>query len=175
MSFDGLPEVQDRHRLTIAGQGSSNRVMHTIRRFDEAGFRYGLRVTVTADHSDAAGLSRIHLFAFSASTHPSRAVVPDRTLGKRAIVGNRRLHNGIPRRSSASPALQSRDLLLRSTTRYSHESLLRASHKIHSPSLLMVMSQPVTKSSLSKTSGPKASSTVNRAPRVKVTDSICPC
>jgi uncharacterized protein len=49
LSLDGLPAVHDRHRLTIAGQGSSERVMHTVRRFDEAGFRYGLRVTVTAD------------------------------------------------------------------------------------------------------------------------------
>jgi uncharacterized protein len=49
LSCDGLPEVHDRHRLTIAGQGSSERVMHTLRRFEDAGFRYGLRVTVTAE------------------------------------------------------------------------------------------------------------------------------
>src|SRR5690606_25066593 len=29
--------------------GSSGRVIHTLRRFDEAGFPYGIRVTVTAD------------------------------------------------------------------------------------------------------------------------------
>lgn len=49
ISFDGLPAVHDKHRLTIAGQGSSERVMHTIRRFDQADFPYGIRVTVTAD------------------------------------------------------------------------------------------------------------------------------
>lgn len=50
LSFDGLPEVHDAHRLTVAGQGSSAQVMHTIRRFDEAGFAYGLRLTVTREH-----------------------------------------------------------------------------------------------------------------------------
>ncbi|MBX3278399.1 MAG: radical SAM protein [Acidobacteria bacterium] len=49
ISFDGLPSAHDKHRLTVLGQGSSHLVMHTIRRFDEAGFPYGLRVTVTRD------------------------------------------------------------------------------------------------------------------------------
>jgi uncharacterized protein len=49
LSCDGLPAAHDRHRLTLAGQGSSERVLHTVRRFEETGFRYGLRVTVTAD------------------------------------------------------------------------------------------------------------------------------
>lgn len=49
LSFDGLPSVHDRHRLTILGQGSSQQVTHTIKRFDVAGFLYGIRVTVTAD------------------------------------------------------------------------------------------------------------------------------
>jgi uncharacterized protein len=49
VSFDGLPSAHDRHRLTVLGQGSSHLVMHTIRRFDEANFPYGLRVTVTHD------------------------------------------------------------------------------------------------------------------------------
>jgi uncharacterized protein len=49
LSFDGLPAAHDRHRITIDGRGSSERVMHTLRRFDEAGFRYGIRVTVTQD------------------------------------------------------------------------------------------------------------------------------
>jgi uncharacterized protein len=49
VSFDGLPEVHDTHRLTVLGQGSSARVMATLRRFDAAGFPYGIRVTVTAD------------------------------------------------------------------------------------------------------------------------------
>jgi uncharacterized protein len=49
VSFDGLPEVHDRHRLTIAGRGSSARVMSAMRRFDAAKFPYGVRVTVTHD------------------------------------------------------------------------------------------------------------------------------
>lgn len=49
VSFDGLPETHDRHRLTVHGQGSSGRVMHTLRRFDDAGYPYGIRMTVTAD------------------------------------------------------------------------------------------------------------------------------
>jgi len=49
ISFDGLPSAHDKHRLTVLGQGSSHLVMHTIRRFDEASFPYGLRVTVTRD------------------------------------------------------------------------------------------------------------------------------
>lgn len=49
VAFDGLPEVHDKHRLTALGGGSSHRVMHTLERFDQASFPYGLRVTVTAD------------------------------------------------------------------------------------------------------------------------------
>jgi uncharacterized protein len=49
LSFDGLPEAQDRHRIRPDGGGSSPAVMHTLRRFDEAGFNYGIRMTVTAD------------------------------------------------------------------------------------------------------------------------------
>lgn len=50
LSFDGLPEVHDAHRLTVAGQGSSSEVMRTIRQFDEADFNYGLRLTVTEEN-----------------------------------------------------------------------------------------------------------------------------
>ncbi len=49
VSFDGEPEAQDRHRPLANGQGSSARVLHTFERFDAAGFRYGIRVTVPAD------------------------------------------------------------------------------------------------------------------------------
>lgn len=49
ISYDGLPATHDKHRLTVLGQGSSHLVMHTIHRFDEAQFPYGLRVTVTRD------------------------------------------------------------------------------------------------------------------------------
>ncbi len=50
LSCDGLPEIHDRCRLTVAGQGSSDRVIHTLRRFDQAEFGYGIRLTVTAEH-----------------------------------------------------------------------------------------------------------------------------
>ena len=49
ISFDGLPQAHDTHRLTIAGEGSSGQVIRTIRIFDEAKFNYALRVTVTHD------------------------------------------------------------------------------------------------------------------------------
>jgi uncharacterized protein len=50
VSFDGLPEVHDAHRVTLLGGGSSARVAHTLRRFDAAGFDYGVRLTVTREH-----------------------------------------------------------------------------------------------------------------------------
>ena len=50
LSCDGLPEVHDRCRLTISGKGSSERVLRTLRRFDEARFNYGIRLTVTAEN-----------------------------------------------------------------------------------------------------------------------------
>jgi uncharacterized protein len=50
ISFDGLPEAHDAHRLNLLGKGSSAQVMHTIRRFDAANFAYGLRLTVTKEH-----------------------------------------------------------------------------------------------------------------------------
>jgi len=49
ISYDGLPAAHDKHRLTVLGQGSSDRVIHTLRCFDDAEFPYGLRVTVTRD------------------------------------------------------------------------------------------------------------------------------
>ncbi|WP_242902551.1 radical SAM protein [Actinomadura terrae] len=49
LSFDGLPEVHDRHRPTVRGDGSSGRVMHTMRRFSDAGHPYAVRLTVTAE------------------------------------------------------------------------------------------------------------------------------
>ena len=50
LSCDGLPSVHDRCRLTASGKGSSQRVLRTMRRFDAAKFRYGVRLTVTAEH-----------------------------------------------------------------------------------------------------------------------------
>jgi len=49
VSFDGLPQVHDRQRLTITGQGSSAHVIRTLRRFDAANFHYTLRITVMAE------------------------------------------------------------------------------------------------------------------------------
>jgi uncharacterized protein len=48
LSFDGLPEVHDANRRTVHGGGTSERVMHTMRRLDDAGFSYGIRMTVLA-------------------------------------------------------------------------------------------------------------------------------
>jgi uncharacterized protein len=50
LSFDGLPEVHDAHRVDTHGKGTAASVIHTIRRFDEANFPYGLRLTVTREH-----------------------------------------------------------------------------------------------------------------------------
>jgi uncharacterized protein len=50
LSCDGLPSVHDQCRLTVSGEGSSSRVIHTLRRFDAAKFPYGIRLTVTAEH-----------------------------------------------------------------------------------------------------------------------------
>ncbi|GHT23859.1 thioether cross-link-forming SCIFF peptide maturase [Bacteroidia bacterium] len=49
LSLDGMPEAQDKHRLTKSGKGSSRQVIRTLRRFDEAKFPHGIRMTVTAD------------------------------------------------------------------------------------------------------------------------------
>jgi uncharacterized protein len=50
VSLDGLPSVHDAHRIMVGGAGSSERVIHTMRRFDEAGFGYGVRMTVMASN-----------------------------------------------------------------------------------------------------------------------------
>ncbi|UNZ18464.1 radical SAM protein [Streptomyces sp. 891-h] len=49
LSFDGLPEAHDKHRPTVRGTGSSDRVMHTMRRFTDADYPYAVRLTVTAE------------------------------------------------------------------------------------------------------------------------------
>ena len=48
VSYDGLPEVQDASRPQASGEGSSAAVLATLRAFDGAGFRYSIRMTVTA-------------------------------------------------------------------------------------------------------------------------------
>jgi uncharacterized protein len=49
LSFDGLPWIHDKHRVTASGNGSSKTVMHTMRQFDDAQFSYGIRMTVTRE------------------------------------------------------------------------------------------------------------------------------
>jgi len=49
VSFDGLPAVHDRQRPARTGAQSSGRVIDTMRHFDEAGFGYGVRLTVLPD------------------------------------------------------------------------------------------------------------------------------
>ena len=63
LSYDGLPEVQDKHRITISGKGSSEKVNHTMRRFDEAQFAYGIRMTVTHDLIESLPASTEFIFA----------------------------------------------------------------------------------------------------------------
>jgi uncharacterized protein len=48
VSYDG-PGPQDVHRPTVSGRPSSGRVEQTLLTFDEAGFHYGIRMTVTRD------------------------------------------------------------------------------------------------------------------------------
>lgn len=52
LSFDGLPAIQDEQRPTQAGKSSSARVMRTLESLDEAGLRYGIRMTVTSRSVD---------------------------------------------------------------------------------------------------------------------------
>jgi uncharacterized protein len=49
LSFDGLPSVNDKFRMTASGHGSSQYIENTMRKFDDAGFTYGLRMTVTSE------------------------------------------------------------------------------------------------------------------------------
>lgn len=80
LSYDGLPEVHDAHRLTILGEGSSNRVEQTIRRFAAAGYPYGLRVTITREHIPRMEESVRHICTHF---HPTRIQVePAYQLGR---------------------------------------------------------------------------------------------
>jgi uncharacterized protein len=47
LSVDGLPETQNRQRPDISGGPSFPRVLKNINRLDQAGFSYGIRMTVT--------------------------------------------------------------------------------------------------------------------------------
>ena len=50
ISIDGPPKVHDQHRRTVEGHGSAAGVVRTLHALDDAGYAYGLRVTVTEDH-----------------------------------------------------------------------------------------------------------------------------
>lgn len=52
ISFDGLPEIQDRHRPLASGAGSFRRLDRTLRFLDERGFTYGLRSTISRETVD---------------------------------------------------------------------------------------------------------------------------
>ena len=62
ISFDGLPQAHDLHRLTVSGQGSSHLVEKTLRAFDAANFPYGLRMTVTKDQIETLPQSVSYIF-----------------------------------------------------------------------------------------------------------------
>ncbi|HNY30148.1 MAG TPA: radical SAM protein [Fibrobacteria bacterium] len=73
ISFDGPDDIQDRQRPLAGGGRSSTGVKRTIQRLEEAGFPYGIRVTLTAAeahriqeivdfvHATCPGLEQIHL------------------------------------------------------------------------------------------------------------------
>ena len=48
LSVDGPPDVQDAQRPGVGGRAVGERVMRTLRRLEELGARYAIRVTVTA-------------------------------------------------------------------------------------------------------------------------------
>jgi uncharacterized protein len=54
ISFDGLPEIHNAQRPLVNGRDSFEIIAAALRRMDEVGFHYGLRVTVTR-----MGLSRM--------------------------------------------------------------------------------------------------------------------
>lgn len=52
VSLDGIPTVNDRNRPTVTGHGSGKLVLATLKAFDEANFRYGIRITVSSKTVD---------------------------------------------------------------------------------------------------------------------------
>ncbi len=67
ISFDGLPELQDRQRPFANGRGSFSAVDQTLRRLDAAGKNYGIRATLTTD--SVARLKDIALFVAERYPH----------------------------------------------------------------------------------------------------------
>ncbi len=52
VSLDGLPEIQNSQRPLAGGGASFDAVAKTLHRFDECGFSYGIRMTVTSQGLD---------------------------------------------------------------------------------------------------------------------------
>ena len=50
LSFDGLPDVQNRQRPAAGSAASFDRVAETLAALDQSGVSYGIRMTVTRDH-----------------------------------------------------------------------------------------------------------------------------
>ncbi len=50
LSFDGLPEVQNRQRPAVGQKASFDRVAATLAALDQSAVSYGIRMTVTRDH-----------------------------------------------------------------------------------------------------------------------------
>lgn len=86
VSIDGPPAVQDRQRPLADGSPSFERVAATLRRFDAAGFRYGLRMTVTAESVATLPASIDHLCRNFAARHIKAEPV---------FVGGRALDDGL--------------------------------------------------------------------------------
>jgi uncharacterized protein len=55
ISLDGPRDIQDRQRPLADGVGSFDAVMETVRHFEELGFAYGVRATVTAHSAPRLG------------------------------------------------------------------------------------------------------------------------
>ena len=80
ISFDGLPSIQDEHRRTAGGKGSSQAVMHTFRRFDAAHFPYLIKITLTETHYEH--LSEAVTFLADSFTPRAIQVEPAMPIGR---------------------------------------------------------------------------------------------
>jgi uncharacterized protein len=93
ISLDGVPEVHNHQRPLRNGANSFSRVCRTLARFDETGFHYGLRMTVTN-----FGLHRlndsIELMASAFSAPGGIQVEPMFGVGRAADLGLEPLDSG---------------------------------------------------------------------------------
>ncbi len=172
LSFDGLPSAHDRHRLTVLGQGSSERVMRTMRRFDAAGFSYGVRVTVTRDQISSLPDS---VEFICANFRPQRIQVePAYQMGRWREAPSAETEEFIA-------AFRAAQLRARAVTTYSFPPRASA----HSPttsaasrrttfrSRPTATSRPATRPSPKRTPGPAPSSTVGPSREGAATNSTC--